>query len=345
VKLTLTVADEKRMLRTALAPKEITVPPARTAVAYVALRPKEPRLRGKAISHNFTVGYRAADEDRSGELSGTFEQLPTAGKGLAVLGALAGLGVVATAALLLYNQHRQKNVAAPQSIGGPPPAVQITKVEPLADGSVQIQWDHSPYGAKYVVLQVLPNTPTVVDTKEVTDPIQSVYTYAGLKPGPACFQVLVVGTNGQRSAPSTPRCATIPAPKPTPTPVPSSSAPTSAPASSAPPTVVVPPPPTGGVSSPPPVEALKGYIAVFAVKPTDDLNSVQEMTAALHNVQTGGVPGARLRNTLQTDRLDKGPAGKGLYAVFQDGFADPAAAQAACNKVPTQAPDCIVDQP
>jgi hypothetical protein len=352
VKLTLTVADEKRLLRTALAPKEITVPPARTATAYLALRPKEPKLRGKAVGHNFTVGYRAVSEDRSGELSGTFEQRPTVGKGVVALGAFAGLGAIAVAALLYLNQHRQKNVAAPQALSGAPPAVQITKVDPVADGSAQIQWDRSPYGAKYLVQLLLGKTDKVADGKETTDPSQTVYTYADLKPGPACFQVLVISTNGQRSAPSAPKCATIPAPKPTPTPV--SSPPTSAPASSAPPTgasggdggpTVVPPPPTGaGGTSAPPVEALKGYIAVFAVKPTDDLNSVQEMNGVLSKVQAAGVP-ARLKNTLQTDRLDKGPAGKGLYAVFQDGFPDFPTARAACDKVKTQAPDCNVDSP
>jgi hypothetical protein len=348
VKLALTVVDEKRMLRTALAPKEITVPPARTAVAYLALRPKEPKLRGKPLSHNFTVGYRAIDEDRSGEVSGTFEQRPTVGKGVIAMGAFAGLGAVAVAALLVINQHRQKNVAAPQAISGAPPAVQITKVDPVADGSAQIQWDRSPYGAKYQVQLLLDQTDKVADGKETTDPSQSVYTYAGLKPGPACFRVVVIGTNGQRSAASDKKCATIPAPKPTPTP-PASSPPTSAPASSAAPTgggpTVIPPPPTGGGgTSAPAVEALKGYIAVFAVKPTDDLNSVQDMNGVLSKVQAAGVP-ARLKNTLQTDRLDKGPANKGLYAVFQDGFPDFNSALAACKKVPTQAPDCNVDSP
>jgi hypothetical protein len=346
VKLTLTVADEKRMLRTALAPKEITVPPARTAVAYLALRPKEPKLRGKPISHNFTVGYRAVGEDRSGELSGTFEQRPTVGKGLVAFGALAGLGAIAATALILYNSHKQKNAAAPQAISGPPPAVQIIKVEPVADGTAQIQYEHSPYGAKYLVQRLLNKNGPPADTKEVDEPNQSVFTYPDLKPGPACFQVVVVGTNGQRSAPSAVKCATIPVPKPTATPAPTSAASSpasSAPASSAPPTAGgpdgVPPVSTGGgdTGAPLPQITLTGSIAIYADAAVDDPGSRDRMKQVLHDLQQkdGVSQRAQLIDSRQSDRIDDGADGKGLWVVLQDGFPTYAAAKAECDARPS----------
>jgi hypothetical protein len=328
VTLALDAGDTKQRLRFALAPRELTVAPGRSAAAYLAVRPRQPMTRGKAVEHPFVLSYRATTDAGSGELSGSFEQRPIISKGVLALGVLVvGLAAGAGALLLRTGSGQQK---AALSTDGPPPPTVLTSAERLTDASAQIVWERSPYATGYVVQQLANGK--VSGSKEVADPDQSTVVWPGLKPGKTCFQVITVGKAG-RSAPSEPRCVTLAAPRPpaTPSSTTPAPAPTSAPATGGPGGPGGGGPGGGGTTGPSGgpggAVVLQGFYVIYAVVPQDDAASQGTAERVVHQLQQAGVQ-ARLIDSKASEQLADGNAG--LWYVLQDGFATFAAGRAEC---------------
>jgi hypothetical protein len=362
VTLALDAADKKQLLRFALAPKELTVPPGQSAPAYVAVRPRQPMMRGKAVEHQFTVAYRTAGgdtltnlrgESRGGELPGTFGQKPVIGGAVLAVG-LVGVLLAAGGGVLAL-RARNNGPAGPKATAGAPPATEMVGAARLTDTSVQMIWQGSPYAKGYVIQQVTPDG-TVSATKEITEPDQTTYTWTDLKPGRTCFRVLIEGTSGVRSAPSTPKCATLAA-------APVTTAPTTPPPSSAPPTSAPPtsaaggttPPPSGGPSGGPVGGpggggngggkiVLTGFYVIYKAFGQDDPAAQGQAEQLVSKLQGAGSQ-AQLVDSLKSDQLSDGADSKGLWVVVQDGFSSYDTALAECNARRNIAADCYVVRP
>jgi hypothetical protein len=338
VRLRLRGDDARQVLRFALAPAELTVEPARPTAAYLAVKPRQPMLRGKPVTHQFNVKYEAAG-DRGGDLPGVFEQRPILNKGVVAVAVLLVAAVVLGAALLLRNAGRP---AAPVASAGPPPPVALADAVRLTDTSIQVTWQRSPYATGYVV-QLLLADGGVAGSKDVADRDQSALSWGELTPGQHCFRVLVVGTGG-RSEPSGARCAVLARPLPTPS-APVASAPPAAGAAGpvAPPTgrpsptaTPKPPPAAGGD----PVKA--GYVVYVPPTAIDDKAAQGVAEGLVAKLQTAGVQ-ARLVDSRTSNRVADGQ--NGLWVVLRDGFPTFQAALAECNAHRDVAPDCIAFPP
>jgi hypothetical protein len=323
VRLRLAASDTRRVLRFAVAPPELTVEPGRSASAYVSVQPRQPALRGKSATHAFSVGYQAMDGDQRGELAGGFEQRPIISKGIIaaclVLLALAAAGVV----FLLRAGGGGELPAEAGTV--PPPPIALTGVTSLDDGSVQLQWQRSPYATGYLVQQLLADG-EVGDSKEVADRDQSALVWSELAPGEHCFQVVAVGPGG-RSGPSQPMCAAVPTPQPTTTPTPG--------AATAPPSAGTGSTPTPGA------DPVQGAFYVVYVPPTavDDPPTQGQANEDVARLQQAGVQ-AVLVNSRQSGRLADGANGAGLWVVLRDGFNTFEEALAECDAHWDVAPDC-----
>jgi hypothetical protein len=325
VRLRLDASDSRRVLRFAVAPPEITVEPGRSTTAYLKVQPRQPMLRGKHLTHPFSVGYRAVDGDRAGELAGAFEQRPILSKGIVV--ACLMLLVLAASGVVLLMRARGGGSEAPVSTSAPPPPVALTAATRVGANTVQLVWQRSPYATGYVVQQVLPDG-AVGASKEISDRDQSAVVWPELAPGRHCFRVLAVGPGG-RSEPSRPKCTDVPQPAP--------SAVASSPSSPAGPAGA-----SGGGATPG-VEPVRGNFYVVYVPPTavDDPPAQGRADAAVSRLQRAGVQ-AVLVNSLQSQRLPDGPNGAGLWVVLRDGFDTYEEALAECNKHLDVAPECRV---
>jgi hypothetical protein len=322
VRLRLDASDTRRVLRFAVAPPEITVEPGRSTTAYLKVAPRQPMLRGKVATHPFSVGYRAVDGDRAGELAGAFEQRPILSR--AIVAACLMTLVLATAGVVLLMRARGGDSEAPVSASAPPPPVALTAATTVGAGAVQLVWQRSPYATGYVVQQVLPDG-AVGDSKEVSDRDQSAVVWPDLAPGRHCFRVLAVGPGG-RSEPSRPRCADVPQPTPS-----GGASSASAPAGAS----------GGPVGATAGVEPVRGSFYVVYVPPTpvDDAPAQGRADAEVARLQRAGVQ-AVLVNSLQSERLPDGPGG--LWVVLRDGFDTYEEALAECNKHRDVAPECRV---
>jgi hypothetical protein len=321
VRLRLEPSDSRRVLRFAVAPPEITVEPGRSAVAYLKVQPRQPMLRGKEVTHAFSVGYQAVDGDRAGELPGSFEQRPILSKGV-VAACLMMLVLVAAGVVLVVRAQGRGGSEAPVSSSAPPPPVALTAANMVGGNAVQLVWQRSPYATGYVVQQVLPDG-AVGDSREIADRDQSAVVWPGLAPGRHCFRVVAVGPGG-RSEPSQPKCADLPKPAPSG-------------ASSSPPS----PAASGGAK--PGVDPVQGafYVVYVPPIPVDDLPAQGRADAEVSRLQRAGVQ-AVLINSLQSERLPDGSNGGGLWVVLRDGFATYAQALAECNRHRDAAPECNV---
>jgi hypothetical protein len=327
VRLRLAASDSRRMLRFAVAPPEITVEPGRSAPAYVSVQPRQPALRGKSVSHGFSVGYQTVDGDQRGELAGVFEQRPIISKGV-IAACLLLVGLAAAGVVLLLRTGAGGGHETPVARSVPPPPIALTAATRVGGNSVQLVWQRSPYATGYVVQQLLTGG-GVGDSKEVADRDQSALVWPGLPPGKHCFQVVAVGPGG-RSGPSQPKCATVPKPRPSTSLAPSSSAATAGPSAGP------------GAGPLPGVDPVQGFYVVY-VPPTavDDpaTQGVADKEAA--RLQRAGIP-AVLVNSLQSQRLADGPGG--LWVVLRDGFATYEDALAECDKHRDVAPDCYAQR-
>jgi hypothetical protein len=334
VRLRLRADDARQVLRFALAPADLTVEPARTASAYLAVKPRQPILRGRPVTHQFSVTFSAPGGD--GELPGVYEQRPIVSKGVIAVAALLVAAMVLGAALLLRGRGQDR---APVASGAPPPPVALTDAVRLTDTSVQLTWQRSPYATGYVVQSLLADG-GVAGSRDVADRDQSALSWGELTPGQHCFRVLVVGTGG-RSEPSAPRCAVLarPAPTPSATPAPGATAPPVAapgpPGRSTPP--ATPKPAPGGGD---PVQG--GYVVYVGPSAIDDKASQGAAEKAVARLQAAGVP-ARLVDSRTSNRVADGQ--NGLWVVLRDGFPTFQAALAECNAHRDVAPDCIAFPP
>jgi hypothetical protein len=332
VTLSLAVADSRRLLRLAFAPRELTVAPGQSAVAYLAARPRQPMLRGRPVTHSFTVTYRATGDDRGGELSGSFDQRPILSKAVLAVGLIVLVAGVAGVALLL----RRDASGAAQTGDGPPPPTALTGVEQLTDASAQLVWEPSPYASGYVVQQVLKDG-TVAAAKEVTDRDQTAFVWTELKPGRTCFQVVTVAASG-RSAPSEPSCLAIAAPTPTPTETEPTPTPTD--------TASGGDGSDGGGDSGPGGQqgnrSLQGYWAIYAVVPMDDAASQGSAERLASRLQAAGSR-VRVADSREYDQLSDGQ--NGLWVVLQDGFESYAAARQECEARAGITDTCFADGP
>jgi hypothetical protein len=327
VSLHLRATDERKVLRFAVAPEELTVEPGRRTPAYLAVRPRQPMLRGKATAHAFAVTYETAGGDRSGALAGTFEQRPIVSKGVIALGALLVTAAVAAGAFLVL--HKPSDSAPPVPIAGPPPPIALTTASRVSDTSVQLLWQRSPYATGYVVQQLLADG-SVAGSKDVADRDQSALVWNDLPAGKHCFRVLAVGPGG-RSAASEPKCTTLAKPSPSPS-ASGGGANGGKPSASAGP---------GGDAA----EPVKGAYVIYA-PPTaiDDKAAQGTAEAFVARLQQGGVE-ARLIDSRTSKRLADGPNNAGLWVVLRDGFGDFKAALAECNARRALAPNCYAVPP
>lgn len=337
-RLRLDASDERRMLRFALAPAELTVEPGRSGTAYLAVQPRQPMLRGRAVAHPFAVGYRSDTGDRGAQLNGTFEQRPVIGR--AVLVAATLLLVVATVggALLL---RRGAPTPDPVALAGPPPPVALVAAVRLGPTSVQVRWQRSPYATGYVVQHLLADG-SVAGSKEVGDRDQSALAWDGLAPGRHCFQVVATGT-AARSAPSKPLCATLtrPAAKASATPAVTPGGSGAPPAGPAPGGQSAPPEPPGA----PAADPVQGAYVVYGPPTAIDDAATQGVAERLvARLQAADVD-ARLVDSRTSARVLDGANDKGVWVVLKDGFADFAAARAECNARRAIAPECYAFPP
>jgi hypothetical protein len=338
VTLSLAAGDAKQLLRFALAPRELTVAPGASAPAYLAVRPRQPMMRGKPVEHPFAVSYRATTDGGGGELPASFEQRPVVSKGVLAL-AVAVVALAAGAGALLVRNNGGGPQKAALTTDGPPPPTVLTGADPLTGSSAQVVWVRSPYATGYVVQQVLANG-TVSGAKEISDPDQSTVVWPDLKPGRTCFRVLTVGKGG-RSAPSQAKCITLAAPPP-----PTSAAVTT---TAPPPTSTAPPgggpgstAASGGSSGGAGSVVLQGVYVVYAVVAQDDVASQGTAERIAAQLQQAGSP-ARVVDSKASDQLADGPAG--LWYVLRDGFPTYDAGLAECNARRRIAENCLVVTP
>jgi len=332
VRLRLAASDNRRVLRFAAAPAEVTVEPGKSTPVYVSVQSRQPMLRGKPVPHGFTVSYETVEGDRRGELAGVFEQRPILSKGVIAAAALLVVVAVVGAALLL---RARKGTDDPLPSGVPPPPIAMTRVTRVGNDTVQLVWDRSPYAKGYLVQQLLPDG-SVGGSKEIADRDQSVITWEKLPPGKHCFRVLAVGPAG-RSAPSEAICTTLVKTAPTATPT---APPTTAPTAAPPPPVAtnpLPPPPGGG-------DPVQGAYVVYGSTAIEDRASQGVAEAMATRLQQSGVP-ARLLDSRQSDRVSDGPGNTGLLVVLRDGFRDFEAAIAECKAHLDIAPNCVAFPP
>ncbi|HEU4426746.1 MAG TPA: fibronectin type III domain-containing protein [Pilimelia sp.] len=331
VRLRLAASDNRRVLRFALAPAEVTVEPGRSTPVYLSVQSRQPMLRGKAVAHGFAVTYETVEGDRRGELAGVFEQRPILSKGVIVVALLLVVVAAAGVALLLRGRGGPED---PPPTGVPPPPIAMQSVTAHAGGSVELSWQRSPYAQGYLVQQLLPNG-TVAGSKEIADRDQVVFTWSSLKPGRHCFRVLAVGPAG-RSAPSEALCTTLAKPPPTATPTPTATAP----AATAPAPAPAPPPPVAPVPVPPlgGGDPVQGAYVIYAATAIDDRASQGVAESIAAQLQQAGVP-ARLVDSRQSDRLTD--ANAGLLVVLRDGFPSFQTALDECNAHRDIAPKCV----
>ena len=333
VRLRLTASDNRRVLRFAVAPAEVTVEPGRSTPVYVSVQSRQPMLRGKAVPHGFAVSYETVEGDRRGELAGVFEQRPVLSKGVVAVAALLVVLAVAGAVLLL---RARKGSDEPLPSGVPPPPIALTKATRVGTDTVQLEWDKSPYATGYLVQHLRPDG-GVGGSKEIADRDQSVATWEKLPPGQHCFRVLAVGAAG-RSAPSEAICTTVVKPPPTPSP-------TAAPTTAAPPP---PQPPVAPLPVPVPQpgggDLVQGAYVVYGSTAIEDQASHGVAQAMAARLQQAGVP-AQLVDSRQSERAADGPGNTGLLLVLRDGFKDFEAAIAECNAHRDLAPDCVAFPP
>ena len=351
VALALDAADERHLLRVAVAPRDLTVPPGRTAAAYISVRPRQPKARGKAVTHGFAVTYRADGSDRGGQLAGSFEQRPIVGKAAIVTAAVALLVAGAGTAMLL--RRGDSGTALKAGTGAPPP-VEGSAIQQLTAQSAQLVWDANPYAASYVVQQLSADG-RVDGTKQITDRDQTAYVWTDLNPGRHCFRVVAVGASGSRSVPARPVCVTAAAPSPTAQPsgtAPTPSAPPTATASNGSATALAPAQTGAGVpgsatasgGSPDAADPVQGYYVIFATVPIEDSASQGNAAQVVTQLQAAGVQ-ARLVDSRASNRLPDGPDNSGLWVVLQDGFPDFATARTVCTPPPAAAAYCFVNRP
>lgn len=308
-------SDARRLLRFAVAPAELTVQPGRTGTAYVAVKPRQPALRGKVVAHSFTLRYRTALDQHGGELPATFDQRPIVGTA-AVAASLVLAAAVGGAGLLVL---RDTPTAPDSAAGAPPPPVGLDSAAASAAGSVRLSWTRSPYAAGYLVQQLLADG-SVAGSRPVADRDQSVLTWTDLEPGRQCFQVLAVDAHGARSAPGGSKCATVTA-----RPADTGSDPSAV--STATPTGQPTADPSGSGAPPEPV--VGAYIVYGSPVALDDLAAAGSAERLLARLRDNGVT-ARLVDSRTSARINDGVHGGGLLVVLRDGFPDLASALAEC---------------
>ncbi|SFK68713.1 hypothetical protein [Geodermatophilus ruber] len=95
----LSAADPGHELGFALAPAELTVDAGDTATAYLSVRPRRPKLAGRAVPHRFTVAHRG-DSGAPDRESVRFEQRPVLGAAGATAALLAAVALLVGAGFL-----------------------------------------------------------------------------------------------------------------------------------------------------------------------------------------------------------------------------------------------------
>ncbi|HLL64459.1 MAG TPA: fibronectin type III domain-containing protein [Micromonosporaceae bacterium] len=371
VRLKLDATDTRSALRFAVAPRELTVESGQTASGYVAVKPYQPMLRGKPVSHPFEVTYQHADEPAANHtgtagrggaarpptagggatLAGVFEQRPVVNRGVIVACLVLVAVAVGAGALLLRTAGRPE---PPASISGPPPPVALTSAAAMTPTSVQLLWERSPYATGYLVQQVSADG-AVQASKEVTDRDQSALLWGELPVGKVCFRVLAVGTGG-RSAGSDPLCATLAAPAVTPS-VAASVAASGAPSAAAPgagaPSAGRSPgagtnpggPGAGGTGTDGPAgtDPVRGaYVIYDGPRAIEDRAAQGEAEALVAKLQAAGIQ-ARLIDSRDSKRVADGRSG--LWVVIGDGYRDFQSAVAECNAHRDVAPNCYAFPP